>query len=303
VTSHPCESALVSLPQTLFVGVSGGVDSMVLLHALVASGRRPIVLHFDHGWREESVADAELVAEEAARLGLKFIGARMRPSKKQEARARAQRYAFFARSARKIGIFDLVLAHQADDQVETFVLQLLRGSGSAGTGMSSESRRDGLILHRPWLGVWKRDILAYARRCKIKWRDDATNADTRYRRNLVRHAFLPYLRRKFGAHVEANLWRAATIARAESDWLDNLCSAASTQERLAVRTLAAGPVAQQRRTLLRWLQARGVADISFADIESVRGLLAQRVPAKVNLAGGKFARRRAGFLFVESARL
>jgi tRNA(Ile)-lysidine synthetase-like protein len=263
-------------------------------------GRRPVVLHVDHGWREASVSDAEFVAKEAARLGLKYVQARMRPAaKKQEAHARAQRYAFFAQVARKTGIGDLVLAHHADDQVETFLLQLLRGSGSDGTGMDPVTHRSGLILHRPWLGLWKKDILAYARGHKLTWRDDATNTDTRYRRNLVRRRLLPYLKRHFGAHVEANLWRAATIAGAEGEWLDSLCSATASQEQLPVRSLAMAPPAQQRRTLLRWLQARGVADLSFADVEAVRGLLSRRVPARINLAGGKFARRRAGYLFVE----
>jgi hypothetical protein len=66
-----------------------------------------------------------------------------------------------------------------------------------------------------------------------------------------------------------------------------------------VKALRAAPVAQQRRTILRWLQARGVKDISFADVEAARGLLHHRSPAKVNLSAGKFARRRAGKIFVE----
>jgi tRNA(Ile)-lysidine synthase len=177
-------------------------------------------------------------------------------------------------------------------------MQLLRGSGAAGRGMDVSGERDGLVLHRPWLGVWKKEITAYARRHKLAWREDATNADTRHRRNLIRRRVLPYLEKQMGKSVTENLFRAAEIARAESEWLDALCTAAREPE-LAVKSLRTAPLAQQRRTILRWLQARGIANISFADVEAVRGLLEKNIPAKVNLSVGKFARRRAGKLFVE----
>ncbi len=300
-----CEAALASLPESLLAGVSGGVDSVALLHALVRIGRKPVVLHFDHGWRAESGADADWVRELACRLGLKYVGGKMRASAvaaargHREADARAARYAFFARAARRFRIPHLVLAHHADDQVETFLMQLLRGSGAAGRGMEFLSERGGLILHRPWLGVWKREIAAYARRRKLTWREDATNADTRHRRNLIRRRALPYLRKQFGRQVAENLFRAAEIARAEGDWLDALCAPAANAPELAVKALRAAPLGQQRRTLLRWLQGHGVKAISFANVEAVRGLLENVDSAKVNLSAGRFARRRAGKIFVE----
>ena len=297
----PCETALAGLPHSPLVGVSGGVDSVALLHALVASGRKPVVLHFDHGWRAESKADAEHVLQLAREYNLKFVGAKMRATSRgpREADARAARYAFFARVARRMKNPDLVLAHHADDQVETFLLQLLRGAGAAGRGMDAVSKRDGLILHRPWLGLRKKDIFHYARRNKLRWRDDPTNADITHRRNRIRARVLPYLQRQFGKHVVENLLRAAEIARAESEWLDALCARAANERELPVKTQRAMPLAQQRRTLLRWLQVHGVKDISFADVEAVRGLLEKTIPAKVNLSAGRFARRRSGQLFVE----
>jgi tRNA(Ile)-lysidine synthase len=300
---HPCETALAALPETpLLVAVSGGIDSVALLHALVAAGRKPVVLHFDHGWRMDSALDAIAVRDLARHYGLKYLTGKRRPGRKREMReadARAARYAFFAQVARKLRTPHLVLAHHADDQVETFLLQLLRGSGAAGRGMDPVSTRDGLVLHRPWLALWKKDILAYARKNKLEWHDDSTNADTRHRRNLLRRDVLPYLRRKIGPHVENNLWRAAEIARAESEWLDQLCADAAQNAELAVKPLRSAPLAQQRRTLLRWLQGRGVKDLAFADIEAVRALLTQDKVAKVNLSAGQHARRRAGKIFVE----
>jgi tRNA(Ile)-lysidine synthase len=296
-----CEAALNSLPESLLVGVSGGVDSVVLLHALVKAGRQPVVLHFDHGWRAESGADGAWVRALAVQLGLKYVGGKMRASARgpREAEARAARYAFFAKIARRLGVFHLVLAHHADDQVETFLMQLLRGSGAAGRGMDPVSEREGLVLHRPWLGVWKKEIMGYARRHKLTWREDATNGDTRYRRNLVRRRVLPYLQKQVGAHAAENLWRAAEIVRAESEWLDALCVDHAQEPELSVKALRGAPLARQRRTILRWLQGREVKDISFANVEAVRNLLENRVPAKVNLSEGRFARRRTGKLFVE----
>jgi len=295
------ESALTTLPESLLVGVSGGVDSMALLHALVRTGRRPVVVHFDHGWRAESAADAEWVRDRVARLGLKYVGGKMRAAARghREADARTARYAFFAKSARRLRIPDLVLAHHADDQVETFLMQLLRGSGAAARGMDAISRREGLVLHRPWLGVWKKEITRYARRHKLAWREDGTNADTRHRRNLVRRRLLPYLQKQFSPQVVENLLRAAEILRAEGEWLDVLCGDAAMQPELSVKALRAAPLAQQRRTILRWLQGRGVKETDFAKVESVRGLLEKNIPAKVNLSAGRFARRRSGKIFVE----
>ena len=296
-----CEATLTALPESLLVGVSGGVDSMALLHALVRIGRTPAVLHFDHGWRAASGSDAAFVKEQARKLGLKCIAGKMRKSSRghREADARAARYAFFAKAARRLRIPHLVLGHHADDQVETFLMQLLRGSGAAGRGMDLVSERGGLLLHRPWLGVWKKEIVAYTRRHKLTWREDATNSDTRHRRNLIRRQVLPYLRKQFGRQVVENLFRAAEIARAESEWLDTLCAETAREAELSAKALRAAPLAQQRRTLLRWLQGRGVKDVSFADVEAVRGLLEKNIPAKVNLSAGRFARRRAGKIFVE----
>jgi hypothetical protein len=110
---------------------------------------------------------------------------------------------------------------------------------------------------------------------------------------------MPYLQRKFGNQVADNILRAAEIARAESRWLDSLCADGAKAKELSVKTLRAMPLAQQRRIILRWLQSHDVSDISFSDVEAVRGLLENRVPAKINLSSGRHARRRERKIFVE----
>lgn len=297
-----CLSPLADLPEACLVGVSGGLDSVTMLHALVASGRKPTVLHFNHRWREEADEEADFVRDLVSTYGLRCRVGRARArteGKKTEARAREARYAFFAREAEKSGCRTLVLAHQADDQVETFLLQLLRGSGTGRGGMRSLTERRGLLLARPWLGVWRREILAYARRHRLTWREDASNADLRWKRNWVRGRLLPYLQKNAGEAVPEALWRAAEIGAAESVWLDELCRPFAQREQLNVRDLAAMPLAQQRRILRLWLETCGVVDVSFDDVENTRGLLRQTQPAKINVAKGRHVRRRAGRLFVQ----
>ena len=296
--AQPCEAALALLPQRVLVGVSGGVDSVALLEALVRTGRKPIVLHVNHGWRAESAAEAEGVRSLAKNHDLPFAGSKLHPSKKTEASARAGRYAFFARAAKKFGVHDLILAHHADDQVETFLLQLLRGAGSAGSGMQPQRAVGELTLHRPWLAIWKKEIIAYARARKLTWSEDQTNTDTRHRRNLIRHKLIPYLVKLTGIDTPHHLWRAAEIARAEGEWMNVLCAGLAEQPTLSVPDLRTASVAQQRRVVRQWLQKHGVGDIAFANVEAVRALLANPIPAKINLSRGRFARRRAGVIFL-----
>ena len=298
----------------LLVGVSGGLDSTALLHALVRQGFRKItLLHLNHRLRGKAAdGDARFVKSLARRLDLPVITARAdvaalaRERKLSiETAARQARYSFFARAARQTRCRTLVLAHHADDQAETFLFNLLRGGGSGLGGMRPRTVReiDGvrLVILRPWLGLWRADIEACAAREKIRYREDASNASRAHTRNRLRSRVLPMLAREFGRDVRQSLWRAAEVLAAQQEWLDQALSLDG--EELAVAALRALPEALQRHAIHDWLRRMRTPQISFTLIESIRALLPPgATAAKINLPGGHFARRRAGRLFVETAK-
>jgi tRNA(Ile)-lysidine synthase len=310
--SDPLSPALPGLPRNrrLLVGVSGGIDSTALLHALIGQGFRKLtILHLNHGLRGAAgAADAAFVKALARRLKLPVIVSRAdvqalaRERKLSiETAAREARYAFFAQAARQTRCHTLVLAHHADDQVETFLFNLLRGGGSGLGGMRPRSTReiDGVRLEilRPWLGVWRSEIEAYAGREKIHYREDASNASLRHTRNRLRSRVLPMLAREFGRDVRQSLWRAAEIVGAQLEWLNQ--SLLLDGEELAVAALRELPEALQRHAIHEWLRRHRTPQISFALVGSIRALLpAGAKAAKINLPGGRFARRRAGRLFI-----
>lgn len=310
--------ALVPYPATdrYLIGVSGGRDSVALLHALTASGyRRLVVCHLNHGVRGEAGAeDARFVERLASERGLPMeIGCADVPKLAREATrsletvARDARYQCFAQAAARRRCRTLFLAHHADDQAETFLFNLLRGSGPAGlAGMSVESTyavgRRTLRIIRPLLGVWREQIDAYMIAHQLEWREDATNADPSFAtRNRLRAEVLPMLERAMGREVRPALWRAADILQAEEIWMAGLLGPhLPAPGQLTLALLENEPLAKQRRMIRAWLVTHGLGGIGYKEVEQVRALLDKTTgPAKVNLPGGRHARRRAGKLFLE----
>ena len=242
--------------------------------------------------------------------GLKVCGARenvaARAKRKRvslETAAREARYAFFARVARAEKCPRLFLAHHADDQVETLLFNLFRGSAAAGlAAMRPLSTRTvgGVTLHiaRPLLGMWREEIDAYISAHALAFREDPSNTDQRHTRNRLRHEIIPEIERAFGRDIRRAVWRAAEILRDEDDFLASQPALRDLPETLETPALGAQPVALQRRVIHAWLKAQGIAGTGFDDVEAVRGLLAGR-RAKVNLPGGCHARRRAKKIFLE----
>jgi tRNA(Ile)-lysidine synthase len=188
-------------PAPLVVGVSGGADSTALLLGLVAlapPGSGIVVAHAEHDLRAAAADDREFVAALAARLGVGFVTARLAVraatpgGEGLEARARRLRYDFLAEVARGHAARQVLVAHTADDQAETILHRILRGTGPAGLGGMAAARElcDGVGLLRPLLAVPREDVRAFLAVEAEAWREDASNVDVRHARNFLRHEIL-----------------------------------------------------------------------------------------------------------------
>jgi tRNA(Ile)-lysidine synthase len=299
------------------VGVSGGLDSMVLWHALREAGYRGlVVVHIDHGLRgAESAADAEFVRAEAGRLAtpceIRRVDARTHAKARKlslEAAARELRYGAFAEVARPRGCHELFLAHHADDRVETVLMHLFRGAGSRGlSGMAEESRRRidgiGLTLIRPLLRTSREALAKYAAVHGVAWREDASNASGFTLRNRIRHRLLPEIEAVFGRDARTAILRAADLAALDEAWAAEQLGElprSPADRGLEVAAMRSRPAAARRRLLLAWLRAEAVPDCGLAEVERAEAvLLASGRPAKASLPGGHHVRRRAGLLFIE----
>src|SRR6266513_2054132 len=293
------------------VGVSGGRDSVVLLHRLVNLGYdKLIVCHLNHQLRGRmSDADARFVEKLAASIEIELGTANVRAlaAKKKisiETAAREARYKFFAETARRRKCKTIFLGHHADDLIETFLINLVRGAGTAGlSGMREISSRRiddiDLAIVRPFLGVWRKEIDIYVREHRIKFREDASNKNLDPLRNRIRHRIIPYLEKILGRNIRPAIWRATAIAGEEEHWIEKQLPD-STDAQFSVARLRALPVALQRRAILKWLRAQKISEIGFDVIESVRSLADHNAAtAKVNLPQDRHARRRAGKIFIE----
>ena len=323
------------------VGVSGGRDSVALLHWLINLGyKKLIVCHLNHQLRgRSSDADARFVQKLVGRYNEKLVGQVLRlpgagrgkrsasptmqmpridfelgaanvralAKKKKmsiETAAREARYSFFAKAAKRHRCSTIFLAHHADDLVETFLFNLIRGAGLTGLAAMrdvSTRRVDNvdLAIVRPLLSVWRTEIDNYLREYRLKFREDASNKNLAPMRNRIRNRIIPYLEKILGRNIRQNIWRTAIIAAEEESWIDNELPD-STNPYFSVPRLRALPVALQRRAILKWLRAQNISEVGFDVIERVRSLADREAPfAKVNLPRDRHARRRAGRIFVE----
>ncbi len=188
---------LIEQTKTFIVAVSGGVDSIVLLHKLVTSmegipdHRAPvyIVAHFDHGIREDSGENAEFVRTLAQHYSLPFeLGSAELGADASEEQARTARYAFLREMKSKHGAHMIITAHHQDDLLETMIINLLRGTSPR--GLSPMNAPD---ILRPLIHSIKDELVDYAQSHELQWREDPTNDDETYLRNHIRKQILPKL--------------------------------------------------------------------------------------------------------------
>ncbi|MBM3989947.1 MAG: tRNA lysidine(34) synthetase TilS [Planctomycetes bacterium] len=262
--------------EPLVLGLSGGADSVLLLHWLCASQPRPAVLavHVDHGLRgAESDADREFCAQLCRDNGVRFRARRIElaAGANLEARAREARYAVLAEEAARHRVRVLLTGHHSDDGLETLLLRWVRGSTLAGLhGPAERSRLGRLLLVRPLIGMRRAEIRTLLREAGLSWRDDSSNRDLRHTRNRVREEFLPALEQLGGAQALESLRKFAgavehleqDLSRRTADLAWRPLSATRATRRAATSSLGGSlrramlarlPSALQRRTLWRLL--------------------------------------------------
>lgn len=282
---------------------------MALLHALakLAPSRdwRLTVSHVNHGLRAESDREQALVAETCRNLRLPLRVQRLRPRERRtgiEVWARNERYAFFSR-CREGGSLDFVAtAHTRDDQAETVLFHMLRGSARRGLA-GIPPKREGWLI-RPMLDCSRQEVEAYLRERRLSYAVDPSNADVRFARNRIRHHLLPLLESEYSPQIRRHLASLAETAREEEDWLEE--SAADARARLtgpdgslALDGIEREPAGLRARILRQWAE-RTASDVTAVHVRGLCELSRGLRQGRLQLPGKLTVVREAGRLRFES---
>ncbi|MCZ6891910.1 MAG: tRNA lysidine(34) synthetase TilS [Chloroflexi bacterium] len=317
------EAGLLEDQRPLLVAVSGGPDSLALLHLLhTLSDRHPLslhVAHLNHGLRgPESEEDGRYVCEVAGNLSLPVtseaadVGAFRRERRLSwEAAAREVRYAFLSQTAERIGAAAVALGHTADDQAETVLLHLLRGSGLQGlrgmlphTVRRSRNGTRRLALLRPLLRVTREETVAYCQARGLAPRHDSSNLEERYTRNRIRHRLLPSLA-QYNPSIREALVRLARTAARDMDFIDRQLQQAwlalVTPEPWGLRVRRDGfrglhPSLQAHLLRRAWEELAGeTADLTSTQVEAMMDLVRGEEGGRRSLSLGRGVRFHTGY--------
>ncbi|MGB8955451.1 MAG: tRNA lysidine(34) synthetase TilS [Tumebacillaceae bacterium] len=299
---RPCDTVLVA--------VSGGIDSVALLHALKELGIGVAAAHVDHGLRgEESRGDALFVRELADKWQIPFYSKEFDVHAYAEAHklstqvaARELRYGYLTEVAQAICAQKIATAHHADDQAETVLMRIVRGTSIRGvTGIPLRREERGIEVVRPLLEVWRSEIEEYANERDIPHREDSSNASIKYLRNKIRLQLLPILQSEYNAGVKAALLQIAEHAREDEEVLGRLAEDAFSTHvqrenphrmRMDRNRLAMMPLSLQRRliTLILYYLRGNNVQWEQVHINSIRSLAASPSPSgEVRLPDGLLA--------------
>ena len=287
--------AFSHLPSRLLIGLSGGADSVALLQLAHDAGKAAAAVHVNHGLRGAASDGDEAFARglcDALKVPLLVYRAEP-PEHPGEGWAREARYAFFRQAMEATGADALALAHHRDDQAETVLLHLLRGSGLNGLGgMAQDAHVNGLRIVRPLLDCSRDELRQWLRQRGQVWREDESNQDARYLRNALRLDVLPMLER-LAPGVSARLAETAALLRADEAVL-HAQTMRFLDQHMQGRALPLAPLqaempAMQRRILRAWHQCQcGVGEersLSAQQTEALRALIDANASARCNLPG------------------
>jgi tRNA(Ile)-lysidine synthase len=261
----------------IVVGVSGGPDSVCLLDALAKIAPKAdlelLIAHVNYGLRgRDSARDEEFVRRLAGNLGIPVEvlgGLGILGKKNSENRLREIRYEFFEK-VRKEKKFDCIaVAHNADDQVETFLMRVMRGAGLQ--GLSAMRFKNGKIV-RPLLNVSRKEILEYLAKTNLMYRTDKTNSENLFLRNKIRNKLIPYLKKNFNPKIKETITGAVTSIAEDYSFLEDYAAElANVDRRLNTKELLTLHPALQRRILLLYIrrQKKDLRDITAAHIEEL----------------------------------
>ncbi len=309
------QEAHVTPGDGIVAGVSGGMDSMALIVALHDLGMNSLfAAHLNHGIRgDEADADAAFVRASMAERSIPYFEKKMdvpkiaqREGKGMEEAAREARYAFFEEVRRKIGAKWIATAHHQEDQAETVLLHMLRGTGPR--GLSGMALKAGQLI-RPMLPVKKADVEQFVSDREIAFRTDSTNLDPSMTRNRIRLELLPQLKMQYNPNVSQCLARTATLCREDEEYLLSLSLegvlAAQTQGGgYDCRTLLALPGPLRSRAVMEILDRSGALyDMEYSGLVRVISLLSARHGARAPLPKGNWARVEYGRLYIDVGRL
>jgi len=216
----------------IVVGVSGGPDSICLLDILSKLNYEIIVAHLNHNLRPEAATEEKFVKNQTVMRKLKFISNSIEvrelakvSGKGIEEMARSARYNFLFKTALERSAAAVVTAHHADDQVETVMMNLIRGAGLDGlTGMdylAFSEFSDKIPLVRPMLDTWRNEIINYCSENQLEYMTDTSNRDIRYKRNRIRHELIPFME-DYNPNIKQTILRMSDILQIDKQYLDNI---------------------------------------------------------------------------------
>jgi tRNA(Ile)-lysidine synthase len=296
--------------RALLIGFSGGLDSSALLHRLVVNGRFAVrAIHVHHGLHPDADHWARHCQLFCQRLGMDLAVVHVHVDQAAgdglEAAARQARYAAFAAALADTEC--LVTAHHQDDQAETVLLRLLRGSGPSGLSAMRPLRVFARGWHwRPLLGVSRAVLLDYARECGLDWIDDSSNAEPRHDRNFLRREIMPALGRRW-PHANAALARSAQLIAEQEVLLEEHTGKQLARVQgvdphtLSVEGLLQMSAAWRARIVRRWVETLSLPPLPAAGVESLEGqLLTARPDAQCEFRWhGAVVRRWRDLLYAE----